>query len=103
MIALLVDELFKILIYANKMTCDVNVDKKWRRITTKLNISHDPFCIELKLTVVTLITKFHDMSTLTFPWQYNGIQALSIQIGKSEFSSVKKFYLLLVVHSEGVN
>ena len=42
-------------------------------------------CIELKLsTVVTLITKLHDMSTVAFPWQHNGLQALSIQRGKSE-------------------
>ena len=44
-IALLVAELFKILIYANHK---------------ELNISYDFFCIELKLsTVVTLLTKFH--------------------------------------------
>ena len=67
----------------------------------KLNISHDFFCIELKLsTVVTLITKFHDMSTVTFPWQRNGHQALSIQRGKLEFSTFKKrYYFALVVHS----
>ena len=35
----------------------------------KLNISHDFFCIELKLsTVVTLTTKLHDMSIVRFPW-----------------------------------
>ena len=63
----------------------------------KLNISHDFFCIELKLsTVATFITKFHDMSTVTFPWQHNGLQALSSQRGKSEFSSFKKCYLLLL-------
>ena len=43
-----------------------------------MNISHDFFCIELKLLVVTLTTKLH-MSTVTFPWQHNGLQALSIQ------------------------
>ena len=73
----------------------------------KLNISHDFFCIELKLSAVdTLITKFH-MPTVIFPWQHNGLQALSIQTGKSEFSSFKKCYLLLlfafVVHSVGVS
>ena len=63
----------------------------------KLNISHDLSCIELKLaTVVTLITKFHYMSTVIFPWQHNGLQAFSIQRGKSEFSSFKKCYLLLL-------
>ena len=36
------------------------------------SISQDFFCIELKIcTVVTLITEFHDMSTVTFPWQHN--------------------------------
>ena len=45
------------------------------------------FCIELKLcTVVTLTTKFHDISTVTFPWQHNGLQAFSIQKIKSVFS-----------------
>ena len=39
--------------------------------------------MELKLsTVVTLITKLHDMSTVAFPWQHNGLQALPIQRGK---------------------
>ena len=60
----------------------------------KLIISLDFFCIELKLsTVVMLLTKFHDMSTVTFPWQHNGLQALSIQRGNLEFSS---FNLLLL-------
>ena len=69
----------------------------------KLNISHDFFCIDLKLSaVVTLITKFHDMSTVTIPWQHNGLQAFSIQREKSEFSSFKKL-LALVVHSVGVS
>ena len=45
------------------------------------------FCIELKLcTVVALTTKFHDICTVTFPWQHNGLQALFIQKIKSEFS-----------------
>ena len=45
------------------------------------------FCIELKLgTVVILITKFHDMSTVTFPWEHNLLQAPSIQRVKSEFN-----------------
>ena len=38
--------------------------KKW-------HTSEEFFCIELKLcTVVALTTKFHDISTVTFPWQY---------------------------------
>ena len=45
------------------------------------------FCIELKLsTVVALTRKFHDIPTVIFPWQHNGLQALSIQKVKSEFS-----------------
>ena len=79
-IALLVAKLFKILIYAN-------LDDLWRHFVDR----------ELKLNrVVTLITKFHDMSTVTFPWQQNRLQALSIQRGKSEFSSIKKCYLILL-------
>ena len=71
-IAVLVAELFKIFIYANSITCDVTL---WTQ-----NISEDFFCIELKLgTVVTLTTKFHDISTVKFPWQHNGLQAFSIQ------------------------
>ena len=98
-IALLVAELFKILIYANLMTCDVILWSKSgvKKNHKKFNISHNFFCVELKLsTVVTLITKFHDMSTVTFPWQHDGLQALSIQRGKSEFSSIKKCYLILL-------
>ena len=70
----------------------------------KWNISEEFFCIELKLcTVVTLITKFHDMSTVTFPWQHKGLQALSIQKVKSEFFSFKKSDIALVFHSVGVS
>ena len=36
------------------------------------------------------------MSTVKFPWQHNGLQALSIQRGKSEFYSFKKSDLLLL-------
>ena len=63
---------------------DVKSQKKW-------NISEDFFCIELKICTVMLTTKFHEMSTVTFPWQHNGLQALSIQKVKSEFSSFKKW------------
>ena len=63
----------------------------------KSNISHYFFFIELKLSiVVTLLTKFQEMSFVTFSWQQNGLQAISIQTGKSEFSSFKKCYLLLL-------
>ena len=61
-VAFLVAKLFKILIYANKRTCDVT---RWTQNdvkSQKWNISEDFFCIELKLfKVVILITKFHDM------------------------------------------
>ena len=90
-IALLVAELFK-------MTCDVtlwiqndvksqNMEYLWRL-----------FCIELKFcTVVALTTKFHDISTVTFPWQHNGLQALSIQKDKIGVFSFKKCHLLLLL------
>ena len=51
----------------------------WAQNDVKSQKMEDFFCIELKLsTVVTLITKFHNMSTVTFQWQHNGLQALSI-------------------------
>ena len=90
--------LFKILIYANWMTCGVTIWTQSGLKSQKLNIAHDLFCIELKLsTVVTLIAKFHvNLFTVTFPWQHNGLQALSINWGKSEFSSLRKSYMLLL-------
>ena len=85
-ILLLVAELFKIL-FMQINDCGHKV--AWKYLSRLF--------IELKLsTVVTLITKFHDMSTVTFPWQQKGIQTLSTQTGKSEFSSFKKCYLLLL-------
>ena len=67
-----------------------------------INISQDFFCIELKLcTVVILITKVHDVSTVTFLWPHNVLQALSIQRVKSEVSFFKCY--LLVVHSVGAS
>ena len=106
-IALLFAELLKILIYKNEMTCDVQPGTETGVMSQKNEyITIFSVILELKLsTVVTLITKFHDMSTVTFPWQHTGLQALSIQRGKSEFSSFKKCYLLfdLVVHSVGVS
>ena len=90
-IALLIAELSKILSKLDDLW-RYNVNTKWCKITK------DFFCIELKLsTFVTLIKKFHDMSTVTFPWQHKGLPALSIQMGKSEFSSFKKCYLLLLL------
>ena len=62
----------------------------------KLNISWDFFCKEPKLCmVVTLITKFHVMFTVTFPWQHNVLQVLSIQRVESGFSPFKKGYLTI--------
>ena len=80
------------------MTCDVTMGTQSGVKSQKIEYLSRLFLyIELKLiTVVTLITKFHDMSTVTVPWQHNGLQALSIQRGKSEFSSFKKCYLLLL-------
>ena len=62
------------------MTCDVTL---W----THQDVKSQKNGISLKLCiVVALTTKFHDISTVTFPWQHNGLQALSIQKIKSEFS-----------------
>jgi len=95
--ALLVAELFGILSCADGVSVASQGGHRVVRNHKKLSISLDFFCMELKLsTVLTLLTKFHDMSTVTFPWQHNGLQALSIQKGKSEFSSFKKCYLLLL-------
>ena len=79
------------------MTCDVALWTQNDVKSQKIGISEDFFCIELKIcTVVTLITKIPDMSTLTFPWEHNRLQALSNQKVKSESSSLKKRYLLLL-------
>ena len=52
----------------------------WTQNDVKSQKMEDFFSIELKLcTVVTLITKLHEMFTVTFPWKRNGLQALSIQ------------------------
>ena len=65
----------------------------------KLIISLDFFCIELKLsTVVMLLTKFHDMSTVTFPWQHNGLHSK----GKIRVFLLQEVLFALVVHSVGV-
>ena len=53
----------------------------------KLNISHDFFCIELKLrTVVTLITKFHDMSLCHFHCNTMGSRPSPFKGEKQSFS-----------------
>ena len=58
----------------------------------------DFFFVQLKLSaVVTLITKFYDMSTVTFPWLHKGLQIVFIQRLKSEFSSSKCYLLLLFI------
>ena len=68
-IALLVAELFKILVYANKMTCDATLwTQKDVKIPKQWNISEDIFCIEQKLcTLVAITTEFHNICTVTFP------------------------------------
>ena len=92
-LALLVAASFKILIYENSMTCNVTM---WTQSGEKSQKIESLSRFFLYGTAVTLFTKFLDMSTVTFPWQYNGLQTLSIQRGKSEFSSFKKCYLLLM-------
>ena len=67
-IALLLAELFKILIYANEISVTSQQEYKVLQNHKKSNISHDFFCIEVKLSrVVTLLTKFHEMAFVTFP------------------------------------
>ena len=48
-----------------------------------------------------MTTKFHDISTVTYPWQHNGLQALSIQKIKSEF--LQEVLFALVAYSVGVS
>ena len=60
-----------------------------------MNISEDFFCIELKLcTVVTVVTKFHDMSTVT--------GALHSK-GKLRVFLLREVLFAPVVHSVGVS
>ena len=80
---LLVAELFKVLIYIIQIRGllmsmwpqnDVKSQKMqylWRLFL----YGTEKFC-----TVLTLITKFHAMSTVKFHWQQNGLQSLSIQM-----------------------
>ena len=80
MIALLVAKFFN-------MTCDVIiiVDTKWCKITK--NGIYRLFLYRTDtLYFVALPTKFHDISTVTFPWQHNGLQVLSNHKMKSGFS-----------------
>ena len=62
-----------------------NVDTKWCIIKIEYLSRLFLYRTETYSTVVTLITKFHDMSTVTFPCQHNGLHALSIQRGKISF------------------
>ena len=73
-----------------------NVDTKWCIIKIEYLSRLFLYRTETYSTVVTLITKFHDMSTVTFPCQHNGLHALSIQRRKISFFSFKKCYLLLL-------
>ena len=62
--------------------------KKW-------NISEGIFCIELKLcAVVTLITKFHNMPTVTGPLHLKG---------KIRVFLLQEVLLALVVYAVGVS
>ena len=76
------------------MTCDVTLWTQMMSNHEKWNISEDFFCIELKLcTVVALTTKFHDIFTVTFPWQHSGLQSFLLQ----------DVLFALVVYSVGVS
>ena len=92
-IALLIAKLFKVLIYSSKRTCGFNVASKWCKITKN--------AISLKTFSVWNLTfnfvQCHDMSTVTFPRQQNGLQSLSIQRVKSEFPSFKNCHFLLLL------
>ena len=79
------------------MTCDATLwtQNDVKSQIKKRNLSEDILCIELKLcTVITLVTKFHHMSIVTFPWQHNGLQAFSIQ--KVTVFLLKEVLLLLL-------
>ena len=66
------------------------------KITKKLNISHDfSFYIEVKLCEM--------MSTVTFPWQHNGLQALSVQRVNFRVFFLQEVLFALVVHLVGVS
>ena len=43
------------------------------------------------------------MSTVRFPWQHYGLQALSFQRRKSEYSSLQEVLFAIVVSSVGVS
>ena len=85
-IALLVAELFKILIYANQISVTSQQEHKVVQNHKKLNISHNFFCMELKLsTVVTLLTKFHEMSFVTFPCNRMGPRPSPFKVENQSF------------------
>ena len=68
------------------------------------NISEGIFCIELKLcAVVTLITKFHNMPTVTFPWKHNGAPGPLHLKGKIRVFLLQEVLLALVVYAVGVS
>ena len=82
------------------MTCNVTILRRNDVKSQKMEYFGRLSCIELKLcTVVTLITKFRNMSTVTLPWQQNGLQALSIKKVKSEFSFNQQVLLAVVVYA----
>ena len=91
----MVAALFKILIYANYMTGDVTMWTQSGVLSHKKNKSLSRlFLEELKPSaVVTLITKFHDMSTVTFS---TATQWAPSPFKWEKFSSCKKGYLLML-------
>ena len=55
-------------------------------------------------TIFKFLTKFHNMSTVKFPWQHNGLQVLS----KGNQRAIRVFLLqevlfVLVIYSVGVS
>ena len=68
-----------------------------------ITISHHFFCIALKLSTVTLITKLHYMSTVAFPWQYNRLQTQLHSKGKIRVFLLQEVLFALDVHSVGVS
>ena len=77
-----------------------SMDRKWCTITKNqvalITISHDFFCTELKLSTVTLIKVTLYGPLRNFHGNTIGSRPSSIQRGKSELSSFKKCYLLLM-------
>ena len=82
-IALLLAELFKILIYADYVTCDVTMLTQSGVKSQK--IEYLPCFLYKTGTLYSCFTQSFIVSTVTFPWQHNGLQALSIQRENQSF------------------